>query len=371
MMSPAVRRAARPLLLLLLMLPAACYRQVEEVRPTIPMVREILSDRADTRARMLRNAAPRPASDITIIGSEFACDRLAEQFYFRDLQDNVDARFQPDGLPDFAGETLACIEDSVPYETVLAEAGEEELRRQAVLRVLAALDTVVHISPYDLDGLSSKERSKVIVLADPYLAEYGGFDVDTLLRSTGCDVPVINGAELMIREVFDRVKRGDPSVAILCSPQYAESGIYEKIFARLARERGLMGASCVVAGMERQDSLLRRFLSNYVESGNTKPLDAVLIDDLSVEPDSLKVELAEIVSVMNESSMTYGRLIPRSFFFLDAFDELSDYCHGYLRKNNLFTHNIAKPRVSIFRPVRRPDADDGSIILIPGSYVQN
>ena len=69
--------------------------------------------------------------------------------------------------------------------------------------------------------------------------------------------------------------------------------------------------------------------------------------------------------------MTFGRLISRNFFFLSAFDEVADDCYAFLRDNNLFTHNIAKPRVTIYRPAKRPDSDDGSIILIPGSYVQD
>ena len=74
---------------------------------------------------------------------------------------------------------------------------------------------------------------------------------------------------------------------------------------------------------------------------------------------------------MNESSMTLGRLVSRNFFFLDAFDTVSGQCFSFLRANNLFTHNIAKPQVTVYRPVRKPESEDGSIILIPGSYVQN
>lgn len=367
----SVRAAFRPLLLSLLLLPAACRRQAVEVRPTIPLVREILSARSDLRAQMLRDAACLPASDIAIIGSELNCDRLAELFLFRDEQDNVDARMHRDGLPDFAGETFACIGDPVPYEMLLASRGEEELRRQTVLRVLAALDTVVHISPYDLDGLGAKPSAKMVVLADPYLTEFGAFDVDTLLRSTGCRVPVVSAIELMIGEVFSRSERSDLSVGILCDPQYAESGIYERIFARMAGERQMHGASVVVSGVTARDSVLRVFLEQYVASGRSRPLDAILIDDLFVRPEPLKSELAEIVSVMNESSMTYGRLFSRDFFFLNAFDEVSAACYNFLRQNNLFTHNIAKPQATFYRPVERPGAEDRSIILIPGSYVQN
>lgn len=371
MIPETCRRAARPLLLLLLSLPFACTRQKVETRPTIPLVREILAEKTGPRAELLRGREPRPASDITIVGSEFNCDLLAERLSFRDVQDNVDASYKSDGLPDFAGETFACIEDAGSYASILAASGADELRRHTVQRVLAALDTAVHISPYDLEGLASKSSSKLVVLADPFLAEYGGFDVDTLLASTGCKVPVVRPIELMIDQAFAKRTRGDLSLAILCDPQYAPSGIYEKIFARKAAAQGLKGASCIVSGVSRRDSVLHTFLRDYLAAGNTKPLDAILVDDLSVDMDTLKTELAEIISVMNESSMTLGRVIPRGFYFFSAFEEVSDCCHSFLREHNLFTHNIAKPQVMVFRPVRKPESEDDAIILIPGSYVQN
>jgi len=369
MISETCRRAALPLLILLLA--ASCGQRQVETRPTIPLVREILAEKTGPRAELLRGREPRPVSDITIIGSEFICDRLAEQFSFCDQRDNVDATRTKDGLPDFAGETFACIEDAGSYAEVLAAEGSEELRRRTVQRVLAALDTTVHISPYDLQGLSSKPSSKLIVLADPFLAEYGGFDVDSLFLSTNCQIPVIRPVERMIDHAFDKGDRGDLSVAFLCDPQFDSTGIYERIFARKAAERGYMGASCVVATVARRDSVLHTFLRDYLAAGHTKPLDAILVDDLSVNLDSLKTELAQVVSVMNESSMTLGRLVSRKFFFLSAFEEVSDCCYSFLREHNLFTHNIAKPQVSVFRPVRKPESEDASIILIPGSYVQN
>ena len=239
MISETCRRAARPLLLLSLLLSVSCVRQKVETRPTIPLVREILAEKTGPRAELLRGAVPRPTSDITIIGSEYACDRLAEHFSFRDVQDNVDASYKSDGLPDFAGETFACIEDTDSYVTTLAASGSDELRRRTVQRVMAALDTAAHISPYDLEGLSSKRSSKFIVLADPFLAEHGGFDVDTLLSSTGCEIPVIRPLELIIDRAFAKSERGDLSVAILCDKQYGKTGIYEQISpARPQRKAG-------------------------------------------------------------------------------------------------------------------------------------
>ena len=361
----------RILLVLLVLLPAACRREVVETRPTIPLVREILAEKSGPRIALLRDRRPQPLSDITIIGGEFACDLLAEQLSFRDRRDNVDGRHAPDGLPDFAGETFACIEDAAPYADRVKAGESEELRRQAVLRVLCALDTVVHISPFDVEGLAVKPTTKMIILADPFLMEYGGFDADTLFRSSGCEIPVVSPMEAMIDHAFAQSGRRDPAIGILCDPQFAGTGIYEQIFARKAEEAGTRGATCTAYGMAPGDSVLYRFLDRYQAEGNTRPLDAILIDNLSVNPEAMKTELAEIVSVMNESSMTLGRLVSRSFFFLNSLDEVSDRCYAFLRENNLFTHNIAKPQVSIFKPVRKPDAEDGSIILIPGSYVQN
>ena len=370
--APSVRRGLRALLpLLLLLTPAACRRQVAETRPTIPLVREILGAKGSREAQLLLAMSPLPASDLTLVGPELDCERLAEHLILRDSQDNVDARTNGDGLPDFAGETFVCIEDTVDYAAILAQQGEEALRTQTVRRVLAALDTTVHISPYDLEGLATKLSSKLVVLTDPFLAEYGGFDVDTLLRSMRCTVPVVNPFELMVDNAFAQADRSELSVGVLCRPEYAASGIYERIFARKAAERGAAGARCVVWGAERRDSVLHTALRSYMDEGHQRPLDVILVDDLLLRPEELKIELAEIVSVMNESSMTYGRLIARGFFFLNTFDETAAWCHAYLRGQNLFTHNIAKPQVSVFRPVERPDAENGSIFLIPGSYVQN
>jgi hypothetical protein len=358
-------------LLALVLLPVACKRQVEEANPPIPLVREILSDRSDARAQMLRGRELTSQADITIIGPEFTCDRLAEQLSFRDQQDNVDARMVPDGLPDFAGETFVCIEDTTPYVEVLASQGAEALRLQTVNRVLAAVDTTVHISPYDMEGLSAKPSSKLVVLADPFLCEYGGSDVDTLLRSTGCRVPVISPIEKMIDLAFEQSGHNDLSVGVICDPQLDSADIYEKIFARMAAERGRRGASLVSIGVGQRDSVLYDFLSRYQAAGYIKPLDVILVDDLSVDVEQLRSELARIVSVMNESSITLGRLLSRDFFFIDAMETVSGQCYSFLRESNMFTHNIAKPQVKVYRPVRKPESEDGSIILIPGSYVQN
>ena len=116
--------------------------------------------------------------------------------------------------------------------------------------------------------------------------------------------------------------------------------------------------------------LLHRLVLSYARE-NRRPLDAVVVDDYGLDVDSLKSELADMISVMNESSMTYGRFLARDFVLMDVFGEVSSACHSILRERNLFTHDISQVQTVSYTPVDLPDSDDGSILLIPVSYVQN
>ncbi len=74
---------------------------------------------------------------------------------------------------------------------------------------------------------------------------------------------------------------------------------------------------------------------------------------------------------MNEDSITYGKMIANEIQVLDSFDVAASACYDILRSNNLFTHNISFPQLVTYLPVSKPETEDRSIILIPGSYVQN
>ena len=88
-------------------------------------------------------------------------------------------------------------------------------------------------------------------------------------------------------------------------------------------------------------------------------------------PDSIKTELADMVSLMNASSMTYGRRLAPDFRLIHGFDVLAEYCYDEFRRQNMFTHNIAMPEVELYRPAPAPGSENGEIILIPDLYVQN
>ena len=178
-------------------------------------------------------------------------------------------------------------------------------------------------------------------------------------------------ADLMLDEVFAAHPGRTLNVGIIYDPEIAPESVYRSGFRAAAQRNGAPESVCVPFPAHRRDSLVHKLVERYAEGGAMMPLDAVIVDDPRVAPDSVKTELADIVSVMNESSLTYGRMLSRDFRLVHGFDAVAGYCYDLLRRHNMFTHNIAFPEVLLYRPVVNPDSAGGDIILIPDLYVQN
>ncbi len=350
----------------------SCGRKVVERRPTIPYVRAVLADKSGREMSILkRHALPPVQADVSYVGPSSLGESFAELLREYDRRDNVDGSFRPDGLPDFAGETIDCIADDSLAVPSPDSSDIAFIRERVVRNALCALDTALHISPYDIEGLGSKNSSKLIVLGTPVLARYGMFDVDTLWRSSGCAVPVFSPIEIAFDEVLGRSGPALMNVGVIYDPRTSSPEIYRELFAQACRRHSRNGSLCFPLSSEGRDSLVLCLLDAYVKSGHGGILDAIIIDDMQVDPEAVKNEVAMTVSVMNETSMTYGRLLSKNFEVESSFELTAREIYNYFREKNLFTHNIAKPQVQTFRPVPRPQAEDASVILIPGSYVQN
>lgn len=350
----------------------SCGLREENLRPTVAYVEEIMDgSRARERQLLEDTAVPQPSGNICIIGTLDACYGYADYLVSYDLRDNVSGAHAGDGLPDFAGETIVCIADSEPFTGYVSAGDTLELRRQSVLRMMSALDTLVHISPYDPDGFGGKAPAKLVVMADPSLCEYGMFDIDTLKMSVGNKIPVVSPLDMMLDSTFRSRPGRALSLGIIYDPATAGEDIYRTRFRRAASANGAPGSKCLLFPASAQDSLLHKLVEKYAESGVMRPLDAVIVDAPGVVPDSLKTELADMLSVMNESSLTYGKMLSKDFRMVQGLDMVAEYCYNLLRRHNLFTHNIAYPEVSMYHPASAPDSDGESIILIPDLYVQN
>lgn len=350
---------------------SACGRQ-NPPKPIIPLVQEIMANEGNPYNKMLNEARPSKDGEICIIGSEEAVLRIADIFAQADERDNVNGSSIPDGLPDFAGETISCIIDTLnyPYEQYLESNNQELLKRITVQHVLTAIDTAYNISPFDEVGLGSKGRAKLIVLADPYLAQYGGFDADTLLRTFGCDVPIIAPLDIILSERIAQTK-GTPT-GILCNPRFTATGIYSVRFRDIASRNGVTKADCVVFPTPTDSTdIMKSFLDRYIAAGFTKPLNSLLIDDFNANPEEVKTSLANLISLMNEESVTYRKYIAEDFRVYESGAALKEECFSFLRNTNRFTHKISKPVISVYYSHSGHGEKEGSSVLIPDSYVQN
>lgn len=362
------------LLIPVILLGVSCNRHAPAPRATIPFVEEIMKDSENPYNRMLSGIKADRNGELCIIGRSTNALLLSEIIAASDNRDNIDGFENQDGLADFAGETIACILDTMdlPYYGFIEGNREELLRESTVRHILAAVDTTTHISPFDEKGIGRKNRSKFIILADPFLAEYGGFDADTLLSSFGCGIPVVNSLDIMYDEVMSS-NPGSFMAGILCGKEYTSYGIHSRRFKSKAKEHGVKDADCVVFPIQGDDSseLIKVFLDKYIDAGFTKPLNAIIIDDYGIAENGIKISLANLISVLNEESMTYRKLIADDFRIVSSSNSLINYCYDYLRKNNSFTHNIAQPALTVYYSHGGYGEKEGETVLISESYVQN
>lgn len=351
----------------------SCDRNVQGGRDTIDLVKVISSDSNSPEYAMLSGFSKVPSSgDIYLVGSPAACSLMADSFLSCDRADNARGKEATDGLKDFAGETFACISDDLytPYGAFAARHGQDSLRDLAVRFALSALDSKCSVSIYDLDGNKEKTPAKLIILADPWLLECGKFDIDTLFSLTSCRVPVISPEELLLDAALGGEKKYF-NIGIVCDSLYIKDGVFTKLFAAKAGEHDVVGAHCFQASTAQDGGVLANFLEAYLEAGNTAPLDAVLIDDWSVDEEALAGEIAAIRDLNREESMRYGKLLSPQFAVFDSASLTMTSCYRLLRERSLFTHRIAQPRSCTYSVATRLDSDDTQFLLIPSENVQD
>jgi len=353
---------------------ASCSPKENNGLATIPLVSDILSDRYSAEYKMLEgHSEGDPNSSICIMGAEKECIILAEAMAAQDRRDNINGSSNPDGLKDFSGETICCIIDTMAaqYGGMLIARKEYVVRERAVRIAMGAIDTVFHLSPYDLDGMGGKQSSKVLIVANPHMTKYGKHDIDTLFRGTGCSCAVISPLEIMMKEALSEQR--PVSIGIIAKSQFAYSRAYQDCFeSTLDGTGGTAGSKCVViAANSDSTSIMKSFLDNYIAEGNVNPIDVIIVDDPGLDVNELKSDLASLISIMNEESMKYGKLISSNFKVLDAASSICRWTYNRLRDANLFTHNISNPQIITYIPVHAQDGSN-SILLVPDNhYVQN
>lgn len=347
------------ILISIILLAVSCRQQASSSRSTTELVREILSDR-DNPYREMIPLSPDPKGEICLVGTARSCAMLAERFAACDSRENVDGSHRSDGLPDFAGETISSI--------ILPE--NIDLQDGVVRSVLASLDTSYHVSPYDLEGIGRRMAAKVIVLADVCTAENGKFDVDTMFSALSCGIPAVSPFELMLSEVLDG-RDHSADIGVIHSADASDSLSYPAVASMYARKNGVPECRCTTMAAPDSVNVLMAFFDRYLEAGETKPLDAIFIDNARVDMDAMYEALSYITDLSRPESMKYGRLLSPGFRILESGDVTCEECFNLLRKGNCFTHKVSFPRCVSFMTTPNPGLDGGNFVLIPIIDVQN
>lgn len=344
-------------MLLIPTLLCACNRHQQSGSSTIPLVHKIIADASSEGHALVSGYKPEKNGGIYIVGSQDRAQAIRDELLECDKFDNVDAHRTSDGLMDFSGETICTVFDllNTPYKKFIDEGREIDLREMTVKDVLATMDTVCYIGSYDRTGMGNKPKSKIVVLASPYLTEFGHYDVDTLFNALGCTLPVVSPLKVMINEVFDGRSK-DAMVGVIAPKESISEGGYTEFVQEKAQELALTGSECVVFPSDSsQASALLGFLDKYIAAGYTKQLNAIIIDDLDVDADMMRSEFAIMQAGVNGSVETYGNLLAEDFKILDFKTSVSTECFRILRTSNQFTHNISKPAAIDFQTIT-PDS---------------
>lgn len=350
----------------------ACQSRVEEQRPTIQYVRDILADKSCAEYSLLSSIKEADRKgDIVIIGTGEQCSVLGAQFTTCDFFDNVDASMGGDGLPDFGGEYISTIVDeaNAPYSDFIFN-GNATLLREAVVRsVLSAIDTTYSLTAYDIDCQGRKAPAKAIVLADVYQQVYGKFDVDTLLHSTGCGIEVITPLASMLDYALGNSVKQNLRLGIICPAGLKDSTLYRSAATEILAGRKV---DCFASPSIASDTtnVLVAFLDRYIAAGNTEPLDAIIVDDYSVLQSDLEDGLRRASSLMSAESLTYAKYLSDGIRAACPAEAVSAACFRLMREHNLFTHKISMPQVLSYKTVDLQE--EGRVLLTPISfYVQD
>lgn len=337
-------------LLPLALLSFSCARNVSTAEPPIPYVSGIIADASSAEHRLVSSFnSEDPLKSIFILGTPAGCEALRTQLLKADAYDNVDGRRNPDGLPDFSGELICTIVDfaHVPYQSYVDDKKLDELRELNVRTLLSAMDTLCYVNEFDSRGLAAKPLPKLLVMASPFAAKYGKYDIDSLFSALGCRLPVIYPLNSMLEKLRGG-RQGEPAIGVIASAENLRSGAFSSFVA-------------FPADSSAADPLLA-FLDSCMASGNSRPLDAIIIDDPEVDADLVRQTLRRITISSNHESLSYGQLIAPGCTVQDMESTVSDECYRLLRAGNLFTHRIAYPRSLEFKTVA---TDSSAFVLTP------
>ena len=336
-----------------LLIAAACQPRVSGSFETIEYVRHIAQDTTGHEYRMIRRFNPRSSEGaIAVIGEPDICIYLAEKFLWSDRFDNITGRPGNDRLPDFAGETIAAYLDVAgsPYSACMG--GKEALLRKTVVQdALFAMDTVCRINTFNVEATTPKPSAKVIVLSSSLTRALGYPDVDTLFKMASRPIPVVTPVGALTARAFENAPKL-LNVGVWTDEITLSSGAFQEEFRRKAAAAPDLQPTLNIFSPGKDGDLCDRFykfLDTYLREGLGFPLSVLLIDDYGVDRDVLDGILADIRQMETPDMVKRNKLLAPDFRFVDATEAVTSEVYRLLRTGNLFTHDIAYPRLKAYQ----------------------
>ena len=341
----------------------SCKQAPRPPRPTIALVHSIVEDTTGIRSMVEREKGADGA--IALIGDPADVAVLSHCFRTRARADNVDGRQKRDSLPDFAGETIQAILDTynAPYSHFLGEGcSTDSLREAAVMGALAAWDTTSFRASTDARAKLRKASAKILIYTSSLQKEFGLFDVDTLLQLTGGQCPVLNPVDVILR----RAKAdGARNLAVWAPRAVKDARVWEKALGHQPQ----LTLSVHTPG-EAVDirNRLRDVLRQYLVTG--LPLDALIIDSYDADEAPILAEIKLIRLSGTEEDQAFSEMLSKNFRIYNPADALADSTYALLRKENLFTHQIAWPQVKYYE-TQENEAGQVVLVEVGSTYVKN
>ena len=339
----------------------SCKPKAFQPRPTIPLVETIVSDTTGLAEVVARAGNRGAAGSIAIIGEPEAGITLSRLLQGIDERDNIDGRAVRDSLPDFAGEHMDVILDArnAPYRHFQ---DTDSLREATVRGALFAWDSTCLKSTSEMADRLLKSRAKILVFSSPLSSRFGLFDVDTLQQLCGGRSALFSPVEITLKEASEA---GARNIAVWASREVSDSRAYETAFDEMGLEGNIISITPPAAFDVRTS--LRSLLRQYGESG--LGLDALVLSEYGMDTASLLSEIALIRSSAAEEDLAFSRMLAPSFIIVEPGESLASAVFSYLRKENLFTHNIARPTVRYFETAESA-LGEPSIVEIGAAYVE-
>lgn len=327
---------------------SACAGHRDGSPDILPYVESAIADTTSWGNHVMRNYVPDKDAAVAVIGASRNCALMSEYLLTCDIFDNVDGRPVKDGLPDFAGETIAPYFDEAnpPYADYVSAGNEAFLRETAVKNALSAIASECYASPYDKTVMQSKSSSKVIVLCSSILSGYGSSDIDTLIASFGKDIPVISPVKALSTLAVKRHGM-DASIGIWADSRILASGVYAIEFHKLAgKGRTVDYVGFSPSGDKSVSEGFLHFLKMYLASGGEKPLSVLLLDDIAMASHASRIKaVADSVRLLpkTDTLASLRSALAADFEIIDVKTALASSCYGEMRRMNAFTHNVSYP----------------------------